>query len=431
MARLPIPGSDDGNWGDILNEYLSVTHNTDGTLKPAAVEATGVVGGATSVITVAAVLQNPEDYGGTYGSDAWTVGAFSPVPTSGDARLMAVLGTATDNITSDATTGLFEHVGSGVFERVRDWNIDDAGTFVVGKVETNPGYGSTIAWFHTTDLTALDYTLYAATDTSALEAQVSDVEILATDLETRLNRYYPANPVVPHLHVSKYVTFDPNFPIDGSATHVGGQRIDDGQNITILSNASGNGGVWSLSLSGPATRAQGFGAMVSTDIGNYDHVSYTGTKWAYFCLFRLIGDPVHKGLAPDSPIGGITGGLGATRVYHPDLIATTRSGDTLTVLNPDGSTTNVSISADLNDLVICTFVLDTLEMVTTDEGAIGNVEDFTRADGVWIAAGANGYGINTIVATNGQNGHNVLTVSPTVRTQLDDFEARISALETP
>lgn len=35
MARLPIPGSDDNNWGNVLNDYLSVEHNTDGTLKKA------------------------------------------------------------------------------------------------------------------------------------------------------------------------------------------------------------------------------------------------------------------------------------------------------------------------------------------------------------------------------------------------------------
>ncbi len=33
MARLPIPGGDDGTWGDILNSFLVVSHNTDGTLK--------------------------------------------------------------------------------------------------------------------------------------------------------------------------------------------------------------------------------------------------------------------------------------------------------------------------------------------------------------------------------------------------------------
>ena len=33
MARLPIPGSDDGTWGDVLNDFLNVEHNPDGSLK--------------------------------------------------------------------------------------------------------------------------------------------------------------------------------------------------------------------------------------------------------------------------------------------------------------------------------------------------------------------------------------------------------------
>lgn len=33
MSRLPIPGSDEGNWGQILNDYLSAAHKPDGTLK--------------------------------------------------------------------------------------------------------------------------------------------------------------------------------------------------------------------------------------------------------------------------------------------------------------------------------------------------------------------------------------------------------------
>lgn len=38
MARLPTPGSDSGQWGTILNDFLTQAHNTDGTLKD-----TGVV----------------------------------------------------------------------------------------------------------------------------------------------------------------------------------------------------------------------------------------------------------------------------------------------------------------------------------------------------------------------------------------------------
>lgn len=33
MARLPTPGGDSGNWGGILNDFLTQAHNTDGTLK--------------------------------------------------------------------------------------------------------------------------------------------------------------------------------------------------------------------------------------------------------------------------------------------------------------------------------------------------------------------------------------------------------------
>jgi len=37
MTRLPVSGSDDGTWGDILNDFLLATHNADGTLKDSVV----------------------------------------------------------------------------------------------------------------------------------------------------------------------------------------------------------------------------------------------------------------------------------------------------------------------------------------------------------------------------------------------------------
>jgi hypothetical protein len=36
MARLPTPGSDDNTWGTLLNDFLSTEHNSDGSLKKAA-----------------------------------------------------------------------------------------------------------------------------------------------------------------------------------------------------------------------------------------------------------------------------------------------------------------------------------------------------------------------------------------------------------
>ena len=43
MARLPTPGADDGTWGDVLNAFLTVSHNTDGSLKSSAVSAAGAL----------------------------------------------------------------------------------------------------------------------------------------------------------------------------------------------------------------------------------------------------------------------------------------------------------------------------------------------------------------------------------------------------
>jgi len=43
MARLPTPGGDVGNWGTILNGFLQVSLNDDGTILPAALEQAGAL----------------------------------------------------------------------------------------------------------------------------------------------------------------------------------------------------------------------------------------------------------------------------------------------------------------------------------------------------------------------------------------------------
>jgi hypothetical protein len=42
-ARLPSPGSDDGTWGQILNTFLGVSHNSDGTLITSAMNSAGAI----------------------------------------------------------------------------------------------------------------------------------------------------------------------------------------------------------------------------------------------------------------------------------------------------------------------------------------------------------------------------------------------------
>lgn len=57
MARLPQPGGDQGTWGNVLNEYLDVSHNTDGTLKAGAAGTTQIQDGAVTDAKIAGVSQ--------------------------------------------------------------------------------------------------------------------------------------------------------------------------------------------------------------------------------------------------------------------------------------------------------------------------------------------------------------------------------------
>lgn len=57
MSRLPIPGKDNGTWGDILNDYLSQSHRSDGTLKPDSVTATQIQNNAITETLLSSAVQ--------------------------------------------------------------------------------------------------------------------------------------------------------------------------------------------------------------------------------------------------------------------------------------------------------------------------------------------------------------------------------------
>lgn len=58
MARLPNPGGDDNTWGQILNDYLLVSHDADGTLKADAVDASSIQAGSIGDTQVSSISQS-------------------------------------------------------------------------------------------------------------------------------------------------------------------------------------------------------------------------------------------------------------------------------------------------------------------------------------------------------------------------------------
>jgi hypothetical protein len=88
MARLPQPGGDDGNWGSILNDYLSQTHNTDGTLKDDIVGSTQLQDDSVSVAKLDAGTGSTNDVlikdTTTASGIKWGTPTPSPVSLNGD-----------------------------------------------------------------------------------------------------------------------------------------------------------------------------------------------------------------------------------------------------------------------------------------------------------------------------------------------------------
>lgn len=112
MARLPVPGSDDGTWGQLLNDFLNIAHNTDGSLR---IEGT-VAGKADDTAVVHNV--GTESVAGT---KTFSTSPVVPTPSSPthattkayvDSAVSAAAGTPATTIISETAFGRSAAVGS-------------------------------------------------------------------------------------------------------------------------------------------------------------------------------------------------------------------------------------------------------------------------------------------------------------------------------
>lgn len=96
MVRLPQPGSDDGQWGTILNDFLAVEHNGDGSLK---IRTDGTLSGGASDATTTSkgIIQLAGDLGGTAASPT-VPGLATKQDADADLTAIAALSPSNDDV---------------------------------------------------------------------------------------------------------------------------------------------------------------------------------------------------------------------------------------------------------------------------------------------------------------------------------------------
>jgi hypothetical protein len=125
MARLPVSGSDDGAWGDILNAFLLTAHQTDGNLKAASIGDSQIASISQSKVTnLAADLATKADDSSVVhkagaetvtGVKTFSVSPTVPAPSStNDAATKGYVDSVASSGAPDATTsttGLIQLAG--------------------------------------------------------------------------------------------------------------------------------------------------------------------------------------------------------------------------------------------------------------------------------------------------------------------------------
>jgi hypothetical protein len=94
MSRMPIPGGDDGTWGQILNDYLGISLDNDGTLKTSAIMAAGGYIKPSGGIPTTDLASNAQNLLSEAGSSVQSVN--NQTPTSGNVTI------ATSNLADTA-----------------------------------------------------------------------------------------------------------------------------------------------------------------------------------------------------------------------------------------------------------------------------------------------------------------------------------------
>jgi hypothetical protein len=276
MARLPQPGSDAGQWGSILNDFLSTVHNTDGSLKTGTVPGPAIADGAISIAKLA--ISNAPTPGQTLSYDGSSL-SWSTLSGSGSVP------DATNSV-----KGLVQLAG------------DLSGT---ASAPTVPGLN---AKANTTDVVALtgNQTI-AGTKNFTGTLQAGGAAVVVTSDARLTDQRTPADATVTAAKIVDNTITEPKLAI--SNTPSANQVLSwNGTALAWANDATGGGGsTWSaVSISNTYTAASGQFVICDTTTSGYTVTLPAATNGAYVTVKKLTNNVNAVLVAP--PSGQINAG---------------------------------------------------------------------------------------------------------------------------
>lgn len=252
MARLPQPGSDNGTWGNILNDYLNQIHEADGTLKAGVVGAKAL--GATSANDGQVLVKDSAASGGI----RWTT------PTGGGGVITkADVGLGNVDNTSDASKPI-----STATQTALDAKAAASHTHTAAQISDASATGRSV-------LTAAD----AAAARAAIGAGTgsSNLAIGTTATTAKAGNYVPTwAEVTGKPTISGSNTGDQTLSISGSNLTISG-----GNTVALPSGGGGSTPVATTTATGTITLAGDLGGTgAAPTVTRVNGISVTGTPSA-------------------------------------------------------------------------------------------------------------------------------------------------------
>jgi len=128
MARLPQPGGDAGQWGSILNEFLTTAHNTDGTLRDGIITETNLEASLAAKVNATSTLSG--DVTGT--RSATVVSAINGVTISGTPAAGRVI----KAVSPTAAEWRDEDTSAGIVRTTADYTASHGQTILADCTDT-------------------------------------------------------------------------------------------------------------------------------------------------------------------------------------------------------------------------------------------------------------------------------------------------------